>query len=368
MSALLLCPVKKSMTRSLILLILPLLCLACGLDPVDESTDAAAADSTATVGLEEVAASDDQWTGLTFSREGRLFVNFPRWSDQIPASVAEIVDGQLIPWPDARWNDYSGTPASDSQFVCVQSVFVDSRNRLWVLDPANPQFQGVVARGPRLFHFDLSTNRLVRSYSFPSSLIPGNAYLNDVRIDLRRNRAYITDSGAGGLYVIDLESGDVQRRLPEHPSTRASIDSFTVAGYTFDRQIHSDGIALSNSGNYLYYMPLSARTLYRVPVETLVSGTDAELTAAVETVAEVLACDGMLFDLQGNIYMGGLENNSIRVYDTRAEHYRELIQDERIKWADTFTRDAAGNIYFTTSQIHLPPDRRGAYHIYRIVQ
>jgi hypothetical protein len=31
--------------------------------------------------LEAVAFSDAQWTGLALSREGRLFVNYPRWPD-----------------------------------------------------------------------------------------------------------------------------------------------------------------------------------------------------------------------------------------------------------------------------------------------
>ncbi|KAF0095155.1 MAG: hypothetical protein E1N59_1201 [Puniceicoccaceae bacterium 5H] len=44
--------------------------------------------------LEEVATSQRQWTGLTVAQDGTLFVNYPRWSQDVPISVAKLVDGQ----------------------------------------------------------------------------------------------------------------------------------------------------------------------------------------------------------------------------------------------------------------------------------
>ena len=36
-------------------------------------------------------------TGVTVSHTGRIFVNFPRWGDEVPFTVAEIVHGKAVP-------------------------------------------------------------------------------------------------------------------------------------------------------------------------------------------------------------------------------------------------------------------------------
>src|SRR5437868_208283 len=85
--------------------------------------------------LEEVASfPKQQVTGVTVSAQGRVFVNFPFWSDDHTTSVAEVVDGKPKPFPDDAWNAKDG-PAG-GRWVCVQSVVVDDQDSLWVLDPA----------------------------------------------------------------------------------------------------------------------------------------------------------------------------------------------------------------------------------------
>ncbi len=43
-------------------------------------------------------------TGVTVAPNGRIFVNFPQWGDQAPFTVAELVDGKAVPYPDAATN------------------------------------------------------------------------------------------------------------------------------------------------------------------------------------------------------------------------------------------------------------------------
>src|SRR5690348_12622018 len=71
--------------------------------------------------LQEVASfPNQQVTGVGVStKSGRIFVNFPYWSDDHSISVAEIVNGQPKPFPNDEWNKPG--PAA-SRFVCVQSV------------------------------------------------------------------------------------------------------------------------------------------------------------------------------------------------------------------------------------------------------
>jgi hypothetical protein len=46
-------------------------------------------------------------TGVTVSDNGRVFVNFPKWGDDVAYTVAEVKDGKTVPYPEAGINHYS---------------------------------------------------------------------------------------------------------------------------------------------------------------------------------------------------------------------------------------------------------------------
>ena len=170
--------------------------------------------------LQQIAAfPDQQVTGITVASDGRIFVNFPSWSYTHSVSVAQLREkSALTPYPDSSWNSEEGPV--DRRFICVQSVVAD-HDALWVLDPASPRFEGVVSGGAKLVKIDLKTNKVVRDIVFPDSVVPKKSYLNDVRIDTQKGFAFITDSGSGGLVVVDLKNGQARRVLQNHPSTKA---------------------------------------------------------------------------------------------------------------------------------------------------
>jgi hypothetical protein len=93
--------------------------------------------------LKKVATFDHQVTGVTVSEDGRIFVNFPRWSEDVPVSVAEVMkDGSIRPYPNDEWNSWRNAKMSEispkDHFVTVQSVVADGKGSLWVVDPAAP--------------------------------------------------------------------------------------------------------------------------------------------------------------------------------------------------------------------------------------
>jgi len=316
--------------------------------------------------LHEVATSPHQWTGIAISRSGRIFVNFPRWSEKIPMSVAELVDGKPVPFPDAAWNAWDGKGVPKG-FACVQSVVVDDQDFLWVLDPANPRFQGVLPTGPVLYKFRLADRALVATYRFHPDSWVARSYLNDVRVDTRRQVAYVSDSGAAAIVVVDLQAGTMRRLLANAAVTRASRTSLRVAGHVWKNTVNVDGIALDPSGDLLYFCALTGDDLYQVPTRSLLDRKMSEdaLVREVERVKRIGATDGMIFAPDGRLYFGGLETSSVEVL-VPPDQVKTVVADPRIRWADSFALDAAGNLYFTTSQIHLPPAERGPYAIFRI--
>src|SRR3954451_6136324 len=232
--------------------------------------------------LKEVARfPDQQVTGVGVStKSGRVFVNFPFWSDDHSISVAEIVNGQPKPFPNEEWNRPG--PAG-SHFICVQSVVVDDQDNLWVLDPAAPKMQEIVKGGPKLVKIDLATNKVVQTISFGEAVAPAKSYLNDVRIDTPNQKAFITESAKGAIIVVDLPSGKARRLLGDSKSTKPesgfklTVDGKELLDQQTKRppQIASDGIALDAKNGYLYYHALTGHTLYRIETSYL---TDENLS------------------------------------------------------------------------------------------
>lgn len=314
--------------------------------------------------LQQVAAfPKQQVTGVTVSKSGRVFVNFPFWSDDHTISVAEVgQDGTPQPYPNAEWNAKDGDPAK--RFVCVQSVVVDDRDNLWVLDPAAPKMEAVVEGGPKLVQISLATNEVVKTIPFGKDIAPEKSYLNDVRFSSDGTTAYITESGMGAIIVVNLESGKARRLLSDHPSTKAEpvgikVDDIDVKDPKTGKApaIHADGIALDKQGKTLYYHALTGHKLYSVSTEDLRNEQlgAQELGALVKLVGETPKPDGMLWGPDGKVYLAALEENAIVRVSPETGNTETVVQDRQLQWPDTLAWGPDGQLYVTTSQIHRMP-------------
>jgi sugar lactone lactonase YvrE len=319
-------------------------------------------------------------TGVSVSHSGRVFVNFPKWGDDVRFTVGEIRDGRVVPFPDEKWNSPDGD-ADEHAFVSVQSIVVDPADRLWVLDTGSPMFQPTKVGGPKLVCVDLTTDSVVRTIVLPRETALETTYLNDVRFDLRRGEAgvaYITDSadqGENAIIVVDLASGESWRRLRDHPSTKAEQPpAFVpmVEGRPFVEQeepdgarqpitMGADGIAISADGERLWYCPLASRHWYSVPTDALLdrSLSDDEVGAQVADEGDKgSAGDGLETDDTGTIYATAGEQNAIlrRRPDGVVE---TLVHDPRLLWPDTMSVAADGHLYVTANQLHRQAKYRG---------
>ncbi|MGV3772786.1 MAG: L-dopachrome tautomerase-related protein [Verrucomicrobiales bacterium] len=280
--------------------------------------------------VETVATFEESMpTGVTVAQNKRVFVNFPRWGDPVPFTVAEIKNGKAVAYPSEQINKLDTNRVGET-FVSVQSVVVDPRNRLWALDTGSLKLGPIIPKAPKLVCIALDADAIIKTIRFPSNVVLRTTYLNDIRFDLRKGTegvAYITDSsseGPNGIIVVDLGSGRSRRLLHDHPSTKA-VTNFVpvVEGKPLMQRkpgeepkpikIGADGIAISADGTRLYYCPLASRRLYSIPTEALLNEklSAEEVAAAVKDEGEKPASDGLESDAEGRIYATDYEHNAI---------------------------------------------------------
>ncbi len=172
------------------------------------------------------------------------------------------------------------------------------------------------------------------------------------------HHAYITDSGAvGALVVVELPSGRARRVLDGDKSTQPEKDVQVMTdGKVLRRpdgrgvEFSADSIALTKDGKYLYWKPLTGKTLYRIATEVLNAPHPAkDVAGRVERVGEAEPTDGMWIDRRGRLLLTAIQDNAVKV--RQGDRDVMLVQDARLRWPDTFSEGPDGTIYVTSSHI-----------------
>ncbi|QXE38365.1 gluconolaconase [Streptomyces sp. GMY02] len=311
-------------------------------------------------------------TGVTISRSGRIFVNFPHWGDEVPFSVAEIIEGKAVAYPNRQINE--ADPADPARhFLGVQSVVVDAAERLWVVDTGRIVWADAPYGGPKLVAIDLATNKVVRTIVLPRDVAGPHSFVNDVRFDLSRGYAYLTDATPDrptGLIVVRLADGASWRCLDDTPFTLPAPDFVPVIdGRPFLNKpgaapgtpvgIGADGIALSPDGTWLYFCPLSSRKLYAVRTSDLIACREGRNRSEppVRDLGTKGMSDGLEMDRAGRVYGGDIEHNAIVRRDLDGV-FRTVVQDDRLIWPDTLSIGYDQNLYVIANQLN----RQAAYN------
>ncbi len=331
--------------------------------------------------LELVTLFEDSMPiGVVISKQGRIFISYPRLVDDVEFTVAELKqphqkNGNSVPYPNAEIHRQDAAPPLE-RLLCVQGMTLDARDRLWLLDHAKIKQNSVPIGGPKLVGIDLQTDQIVKKILFPELIASATSTLNDVRVDLRWGKegmAFITDSseeGPNGIVVVDLASGRSWRKLNDHPSTKP-VPGFLpiVEGQPMmvrhpgkpPKPLHtgSDGIALSGDGQRLFYCPLANRHLYSVSIEALIDEhmLDDQVAATVIAHGEKGASGGMVSDAKNRLYVTNYENNSILRHLPDGT-WETVAHDSRMLWPNCLFVAQDRYLYFTVDQWNRNP----SYH------
>ncbi len=335
-----------------------------------------------------------QPVGIAISKSGRIFMSFPRWADPVKNTLVELRGDQLSAFPDSMVNAFDGTKLTDyppaSHFISVQAIKFDSQDRLWVLDPGSLNFAPNILQGPKLWAYDIGSGKRVKAISFPNDVAMKMTTLNDVRFDLKRGpegTAYITDSGAGGIIVVDLASGESWRHLDRHPSVLPvpglkqqsegqPLMMRKPTGEVAAPDLRSDGLALSPDGKTLYYTTVASRDIYSIATDQLAERDPSKEAIVMKAVKKVgskpSGNDGIICDGEGRIYTTDFEDNAIRRTDPATGKSEIIVQDARLIWPDTLALHG-NDLYITSNQLARQPnyhfgkdERQPPYALFRL--
>jgi sugar lactone lactonase YvrE len=332
------------------------------------------------VNLQKVFSDNTyQLTGIAVSSKGRVFVNYPLWSATYKYAVVEVLpDGTTKPYPDAAMNSWKNGDDGLKKWVCVQAVYIDDNDYLYVVDPAAPKLGEVYQNSNKVVKINLATNKIEKTYLF-KGVTDNHSYLNDIRVDTKQQMAYLTNSGTGGIITLDLKTGKARQLLESHKSVHSDPNfKFLIDGRELKKQgqpvkFNSDGIALTPDGDWLYYKPLTDKKFYRIKTADLnnTALTAQQLGGKVQDLGEVATTDGMIFDKKGNLYIGDLQNYRI-LKMTPDLKVATWFKDSQLIWPDSYSI-ANGYLYITTSQIQKQPDynngvnkRTVPYMVYKV--
>ncbi len=323
-----------------------------------------------------------QLTGVAVSSDGRLFTNYPRWDGPYQYALVEIKNGKKIPFPNKSWNEWNVKKGGNKQkhFIAVQAVVIDKDDNMWVVDPGYRDNLEGEDKGQKLVKINLHTDKVERVYPL-SNIAGAKSYLNDIRVDTKKQMGYITNSGDGGIVVVNLKTGDARQVLNGRDVVLSdSTYLFSRHGkalYSHGKpyRANSDGIALSPDGKMLYFKALTDDRLFRIPTSALddFSMSDDGIYSKVENLGHFITTDGMEFDNNGNLYLGDLENRRLMRVTPDLKMETVIPTNEALlTWPDSyqFTRD--GWLYISFSKIDDEPrfhdgiKQPGNYKIIRI--
>jgi len=310
--------------------------------------------------------------------DGRIFYTYHmlhRPERFVDATVFEWRDGEGVPFP---------SKAMQAEFHGAMGVTVDAQNRLWIIKPG-----ALDGERTRLLAIDLVSGELLIDHVFEK----GEAgFAQDMRVSPDGRTVYLADTGLfkftkPSLIIFDVPTQTARTVLEGHPTVSAQNwvmrktngRPYRLAFGLLTFVVGVDGVALTESGDHLYFATMSHDSVYRVPTGVLRDEalTDEDIAERIEFVGNKPMSDGIELLDDNTIVITDVENGGIGRLSLNGT-YQTLTKEGAVDWADSVTVSPDGSIWFTDSrltdlidQFANPPDEatlreRGPYFIYRV--
>lgn len=125
---------------------------------------------------------------------------------------------KLKPYPNWEAHRLQDRNNGVSKIANVFRLHVDVCDRLWLVDTGLIEILGKreVVHDAKIVAYDLNTNRLVKEFVLPRSLIKEDTFLANIIVDVTKENcgnafAYVADLGSNALIVYNMQNGDSWR-------------------------------------------------------------------------------------------------------------------------------------------------------------
>lgn len=315
--------------------------------------------------LQQVATAKMVWNGVTVTDDKRIFVCFPHIEGDSGIRIGEVLaDGQIVPYPNATWNDWQTGADVNRKFVRTNSLRIGPDGLLWIVDTGTPTMGAAPLSdsAAKLVAIDTKTDNIVRIIPL-EGVSSKSTFIDDLRIS--GNTIYLTDAGDPALVVMNKETGAGRRVLQHHPSVTDEKAIRAEGKIMKDNNgkevhIHADQLEVSPNGKWLYFQPASG-PLWRIETKYLNDPgvTEKELEGHVSLFYQTPSTGGTAIDAAGNIYVSDVNKQQIiRISPEGKEQL--VIRDKRLSWCDALWIDNDGYLWMPVGQLHrLPAFQQG---------
>lgn len=311
----------------------------------------------------EVVAELDQAPGnVTVTPDGRIIASQHQYYEP-DLRVVEITPEGVRPFPTPEWagpRAEGDTSADGVGLTAVLGLRSDANGIVWLLD--NGGGDPALAR---LVGWDTAAGELHKVVPIPAEANVDGSFHNDLALDAERPLAYLADI-AGGMAIVNLETGEGRRVLDGHESATAEdLDIVVRGGVLADPEgeplrVGLNPITVSADNAHVYFGSMNGTSVYRLPTDVLADDT-LSLEAVGERVERYGAkppSDGITIDAEGNVYVTDLGGNAIGV--TRPDgSYEAFLIDQRLEWPDGLSNGPDGMIYATVDRLNDTPQTNG---------
>ncbi|XP_061393605.1 L-dopachrome tautomerase yellow-f2-like [Musca vetustissima] len=201
--------------------------------------------------------------------KGRLFVTMPRRRVGIPSTLnyidmnadGDIKSPKLRAYPDFETNQFMG---KSGNLVSVYRTTVDSCGRFWFIDTGMLEYPNnrMQVQKPSIWIMDLKTDRVIRRYEIPESIVTEGRGLASITVDTDKGCdktfAYVPDLVNSQLYVYSYEQNGMWSFQHNYFSFDPIAGDLNIGGQVFswDDGIFSVVLAPKNndgSRNVLFH-------------------------------------------------------------------------------------------------------------------
>ncbi len=297
-----------------------------------------------------------------------IFLTVPRWLRGVPSTLNKLKlnkNGEYVlsPFPNWASNDLK----SDFGLKYVQSMEIDTKGRMWIIDVGRLNIidkPETVINGPaKIVILDINTKKVIKFLVLSEEIAPYNAsFLNDIVIDEKRGFAYISDT-SGAIIIYNFEKNIAKRWSSDTMKNEQDLN-LTINGVSYGNSVFTtaiDGIALSDNGNNLFFCALQGIHLFTINTDLLrdFDVSDEVLEKNVMNLGRKRdVSDGMTTSKGDFLYFGGLMTDSVYKWDMKKEFNEEnqeiLAKDvKKLHWVDTFAWRKDGELLVVTNKLDL---------------